>query len=355
MSGTLRVIDSGLNPARFNLSLTEALCRLHRAGDAPDTLRFQHFNPAAIIGRHQLLNREVNLPWVAQNGVETARRMTGGGAIVMGPGILGWELIIARARVPQALGEVSALLCTGLAQGLSRLGVEAAYRPRNDIEINGRKVSGTGGYFDGDTLVFQGTVLVELDATLLTQALNLPAHKLGKRGLESFLERVIDLREVLGKAPDMEVVKAAVTRGLAGALGLEAQASPLPAAESALAETIFATEIGTDAFVTGADDAQARMGQTLAITRPTPGGTLEVAVKLLDGAAGIVDQVLITGDYFVSPPRVIADLEAHLRHKPLGSLAGEAEAFLAARQAGFLGMAASDIATALTEAARQET
>ena len=75
----LRIVDSGLRDARFNLSLTEALSRGRAAGTTPDTLRFQHFPPSAIIGRHQLLHREVDLDWTAAHRVQTARRMTGGG------------------------------------------------------------------------------------------------------------------------------------------------------------------------------------------------------------------------------------------------------------------------------------
>ena len=195
---TLRVIDSGLRDARLNLSVTEALRRGCAAGTTPDTLRFQHFPRSAIIGRHQLLHREVDLGWVAAHGVQTARRMTGGGAIVMGPGLLGWEVVLSRAVVPRTLEEATALLCNAVAAGLSRFGVPAAYRPRNDIEVEGRKVSGTGGYFDGEVLVFQGTVLVALDVAFMTNALQLPVRKLGKRGLEAMAERVTDLHQLLG-------------------------------------------------------------------------------------------------------------------------------------------------------------
>jgi lipoate-protein ligase A len=353
MSGRLRVIDSGVRTARKNLSLTEALSRLHRKGKTPDTLRFQHFHPAAIVGRHQLLHREVNLDWVKANGVETARRMTGGGAIVMGPGILGWELIIGRDKVPETLAMVSAAICQGLAEGLQRLGVDAAYRPRNDIEVQGRKISGTGGYFDGGTLVFQGTVMIELNTSLLTQALQLPAHKLGKRGLTALSERVGDLKGFLGAAPGLDRVKSVVVDGICDVLGMEPFWDRLTLPERRAARHVHTTEIGTDAFVTGADDHLAKEGQMLAVAKPTAGGMLDLVVKLLDGEARRTDQVLITGDFFVSPPRVIADLEAHLRHRPIETLEAEAMAFLKRRKAAFLGMESSDVGLALRRVAEK--
>lgn len=349
----LRIIAGTRRGARENLSITEALCRGRRADTSPDTLRFQHFPRAAIIGRHQILGAEIDLDWCAINGVETARRMTGGGAIVMGPGILGWELVIGRERVPQSLADIAALICNGLADGLKVFGIEAAYRPRNDVEVGGRKISGTGGYLDGPALVYQGTVLVDLDIDFMTSALKLPAAKLGKRGLETFAERVCDLKGLLGQAPSLHEVEQAVATGLTQALAMQPEWADLTTAELAEATTIFDTEIGTDAFVEGADVALPQAGLAGSATRTTPGGTLMATIRLKPGRDAIVDQVLISGDFFVTPPRVIADLEAHLRQRTLADLGTVAAAFLAGSGATFLGASAADALAVLEEAAGQ--
>ncbi len=344
----LRIVNSGLRGARENLALTEALCRLHRAGAAAETLRFQRFPAAAIIGRHQVLAREVDLAYCAARGIGTARRMTGGGAIVMGPGILGWELILSRRHLPQDLGAVSRVICTAVAAGLRRLGVAAAYRPRNDVEVEGRKICGTGGYFDGDTLVFQGTVLAELDLALLTGALRLPVGKLGKRGLESLKDRVCDLKSWRGQGVAPGEIEAALAEEIALALGAPAEAGAVTAAEEALAGEVFAAEIGQDSFVAGQDDALATGGALRCHRQSLPGGEIVISLKPRQG--GLVDQVLITGDFFVTPPRVIADLEAHLRGCPLEAMGGTAAQFLAARGAGFLGLGAADMVAAIAAA-----
>ncbi len=348
----LRIVDSGIREARFNLSLTEALSRGRRDGSTPDTLRFQHFQPSAIIGRHQLLHREVDLDWVAAHGVQTARRMTGGGAIVMGPGLLGWELILSRRAVPQTLDEVTALICTGVAEAVSSFGVPAVFRPRNDVEVQGRKVSGTGAYFDGEVLVFQGTVLVELDLDFMMNALRLPVRKLGKRGLAAMAERVTDLKTLLGTAPPMPQVQAAVSIALAATLGLTPREDVLTPGELAAAKAIEATEIGTEAFVRGHDDALPAEGRTVTHVAQTPGGAIEVLLKLRDGAAPVVDQALITGDFFVEPPGIVTALEAHLRGRRAQDLAGAARDHLDAAGARFLGIDHAAFAAAIAGAAQ---
>ena len=56
--------------------------------------------------------------------------------------------------------------------------IDARFRPRNDIEVGGQKLCGTGGFFDGDTLFYQGTVLIDVDPARMMACLNVPAAKL---------------------------------------------------------------------------------------------------------------------------------------------------------------------------------
>ena len=65
----------------------------------------------------------------------------------------------------------AARICGAVAAGLRRLGVAAEFRPRNDIEVHGRKLCGTGGVIDGRTLFFQGTLLAEFDPERMIEAL----------------------------------------------------------------------------------------------------------------------------------------------------------------------------------------
>ena len=62
------------------------------------------------------------------------------------------------------------------------VGIDARFRAPNDIEVEGQKVSGTGGFFDGSTLFYQGTVLVDMDPAMMFQSLNLPAPQPGPDG-----------------------------------------------------------------------------------------------------------------------------------------------------------------------------
>ena len=167
MSVPFRIIDTGVREGRANIAFDPALIELRQQDEVPDTIRFMRFPPTALIGRHQDLSREVNLDYCADDGIGVVRRVTGGGAIYLDEGQLGWELVFHRGSLGIAnLPDLAAAICNAAAIGLRELGVNAKFRPRNDIEVDGRKISGTGGFFDGDILIYQGTVLVDMNPAL---------------------------------------------------------------------------------------------------------------------------------------------------------------------------------------------
>ena len=229
MSNPFRIIDTGVREGRSNIAFDAALIELRQQDRVPDTIRFLRFPPTALIGRHQDLSREVNLEYCAEDGVGTVRRITGGGAIYLDEGQLGWELVFHRSSLGiAALPDLAREICNAAAAGLSKLGIDARFRPRNDIEVAGRKISGTGGFFDGDILIYQGTVLVDMSPAQMVRALNIPAAKVAKHNLDTAEQRVVTLKELLGdKMPNMEAIKAALIEGFTEGLGITAEPAKL--------------------------------------------------------------------------------------------------------------------------------
>ena len=96
MREAFRIIDTGVRDGRANIAFDAALIELRQQDRVPDTIRFLRFPPTALIGRHQDLSREINLEFCARDGIGTVRRITGGGAIYLDEGQLGWELVFHR-------------------------------------------------------------------------------------------------------------------------------------------------------------------------------------------------------------------------------------------------------------------
>jgi lipoate-protein ligase A len=314
MAGRFRVVDTGVREGRFNIAVDQAMIELHQSERIPDTFRFIRFPPTALIGRHQALSQEIDVPYCKAQGIGIVRRITGGGAIYLDQGQLGWGLIMHRRSLGAvSLPEIARDICLAVAAGLRAVGVEARYRPRNDIEVDGRKISGTGGFFDGDTLIYQGTVLVDMDPEAMVAALRVPRAKLEKRQLDSAAQRIVTLRELLGpRTPGLPALQQALLAAFSERFAVEWDNEPLSADEEALAWHHFREEIGTDVFVHEIDDP-AHDRDFASGTHTCPGGTITSYVRLDGPARRRIGQLLVTGDFFVAPPRVVLDLEAALR------------------------------------------
>lgn len=350
MANVFRVIDTGIRDGRRQIAFDQAIIDLHKVGKVPDTIRFLRFPPTALIGRHQALSHEVKLDYCRTHGIGVVRRITGGGAIYFDEGQLGWELVFRRATLGlSSLTDLARAICDAAAAGLSKLGVNAKYRPRNDIEVEGRKISGTGGFFDENTLFYQGTVLVDMNPADMIAALNVPQAKLAKRALDSAAQRIVTLKEVLGSAPDIEIIQNALLEGFAERLDIEPVRGAITGEEEALAATYHEREIGTDAFVAEIDDPESEAG-TVSGTHSGAGGTVTAYVRFEGPQQDRIREVLITGDFFVTPPRTVFDLEASLRNVPRTDVRAAVEGFFAHAKVGLLTVTPADFSAAIEAA-----
>lgn len=318
MPESFRLIDGGLADGRRQVALDAALLELHAAGRAPDTVRFMRCPPSMIVGRHQALRREADLPQCAAEGVALVRRLTGGRALYVDERQLGWELAFARHRIPGPLEAIARALCEAIASGLSAaFGISARYRVRNDIEVDGRRLGVAAGCFRGDTVFYQGVLNVDLDPGAILPCFNVPGKATGPGLCAAAAERMTSLSALLGAAPPLEAAQAAALAGLRERLGIVAFPGELSAEERALADRRFG-EIGADAFVLGADSAAAAQ-------RAAERGAVRVDLRL-EGAR--IREALFTGDFRATPPRIVYDLEARLRDVPATQAPAVTEAFL---------------------------
>lgn len=350
MSRTFQVIDTGLRECRAQIAFDQALIDAHKAGEIGDTIRFLQFPPSVLVGRHQIISQELNLPACRAAGVGIGRRITGGGALYLDEGQFGWELVFHRQTLALGgLGDVATAICEAAAEGLSRLGIAARFRPRNDIEVDGRKISGTGGFFDGDTIFYQGTVLLDMDASKMAALLNIPAAKLARHQQDA-LQRVVCLRELLGTAmPDTATVRNTLLQGFADRLGITLHADAIPASVEARAQRCFDDEIGRDEFVYEIDDP-AHDAEVQSATVDTPGGRISAHLRLEGSLQNRIREVVITGDFFVTPPSTILHLEAALRGVLLDDVRATVNDFFVSNPTGLLSAPPSEFANAILRA-----
>ena len=350
MSRAWRLIDTGMRSAAENMALDRALLESCQAG-APNTLRFLRFEPSALIGFHQSVSQELDLDYCRREGIAISRRITGGGALYCDQGQIGWELFVDRRTFATAdMLAIARQVCGIAVEGLRSLGVDAAFRPRNDIEVAGRKIGGTGGAFDGNALLYQGTVLIDFDVERMLRVLRIPQEKLSDKAIASARERITTLRACLFEdTPSAARVQAVLAEAFARGLGIALEPGDLSTFERDLYER-YRIEMGNDEWVFETDRPRLEVA-TASAMRKTAGGLVRV-MATVDTARERLKQVFITGDFFINPRRAIVDLEAALRDLALERIDETVDAFFQGRTVEMLLLTPEDLKTVLHEALR---
>ncbi len=351
----VRLLDTGLLTGAENMALDGIILEEVQAGLSPPTMRFLRFDPPAVlIGYNQDVAAEVRTEYCAEMGIDVNRRHTGGGAILFEPSMLGVELFwpLGGAGLKGDFAALAARLGGLFAQAVSRLGVEAAFRPRNDVEIGGKKVSGLGLAFLSRAFMFQGTLLVENCLDRMLRSLRVPVEKLKRREIQSLLQRVTFLEDELGSAPAMTEIKAAFAEVFER--GLKAELVPGPLTER---ERRRLTEelpfYRSDRWVRRREVKGRAAGETTGLLR-SQSGRLKVALWA-DFKRRRIKQALLTGDFFTRPNRLVMDLESALRGatlkpEPLSRLVEE---FLADAGGEFIGVERAEVVRAVIDAAEK--
>jgi lipoate---protein ligase len=345
---TWRLLDTGIRRAAENIALNRALLEARQQDESPNTLRFLGFEPCALLGFHQSADQELNLDYCKSHNITVQRRITGGGAIYFDTAQLGWELYLHKRDLGTAdMSAISRRICEAVARGISTLGIPAVFRPRNDIEVDGRKISGTGGAFDGDALMYQGTLLIEFDVEKMLRVLNIPAEKLSGKAIASARERVTNLADLLGCVPPREKVIAAISSALADEFKVQFESGDLNAVEGRLYTAALAEIDHPDWVNMIALPAHDRPVRTAA--RKFGGGMLRVNIAY-DLVQRRLKQVWFSGDVFVSPRRTLVDLEAALRDSLEDKLASVVTDFFQQRSVDMLTLTPDDIVSVIKEA-----
>ncbi|MEM9186319.1 MAG: lipoate--protein ligase family protein [Planctomycetota bacterium] len=173
-----------------NLALDEALLDAAEAGEAGETLRvWESPAPVVVLGRASRATEEAAADACERRGVPVLRRVSGGAAIVAGPGCLMYAVVLSiRARPHLSdLNSAHALVLDRLAEATRLAGVKATRDGISDLVINDnrrRKFSGNSLRVKRDWLLYHGTLLyrfdLELIATLLGTPPRQPAYRAGR-------------------------------------------------------------------------------------------------------------------------------------------------------------------------------
>lgn len=175
--------------AAFNLALEEVLFSRLTADSAGWFLLWQNA-PAIIVGRHQNAHEEINPELCQRYGLDVVRRQTGGGAVYHDLGNLNFSFLVPDAeRGPLDF----ARFLRPIQEVLHGLGVKAELSSRNDLTVDGLKISGSAQLRNKQGILHHGTLLFSLDLDMLGAVLTGAPDKFLSKGIASVRSRVTNI------------------------------------------------------------------------------------------------------------------------------------------------------------------
>ena len=186
---TLCINQSNSDPY-FNLATEEYFLKNFKE----DFFMLWRSKPSVVVGKHQNALAEINHEFVQKNNIPVARRLSGGGTVFHDPGNVNFTFI----RNVEKISEVNFKVFTvPVVEALKKLGVDAYTTGRNDLLIDGKKISGNAEHVHRNRVLHHGTLLFDSHLEALKGTLKVDLSKFQDKAVQSNRSEVTNIANYL--------------------------------------------------------------------------------------------------------------------------------------------------------------
>ncbi|AKU79703.1 lipoate--protein ligase [Spiroplasma turonicum] len=186
---------------KYNLATEEYLTKSNKF-EEPILFLWQNDN-TIVVGRNQNAASEINLQSAESDNVNIIRRNTGGGTVFHDLGNMNFSIIYTD-KENKGVSMFSQML-EPVIETLNRLGVKAEFSGRNDIVLNGKKISGNAMWKYKDRFLQHGTILFNANLDKLTKYLTVDRAKILSKNIASIAARVTNINSEVDEKIDIMV------------------------------------------------------------------------------------------------------------------------------------------------------
>lgn len=156
---------------------------------------FYYEEPCIIVGRNQNTAEEINQDYVKEHNIRVTRRLSGGGAVYQDLGNLCFSFVVPSDS--EEFGDFKSFT-QPIVDVLHKMGATGAeVSGRNDILVDGKKFSGNAMYSRNGKTFSHGTLMLDVDLSVVADALHVAKDKIASKGIKSVRSRVTNLRPYL--------------------------------------------------------------------------------------------------------------------------------------------------------------
>ncbi len=187
----MRFIDNeNIMDAGINLAIEEYI--LKELDPEETYLLFYSMNPTVIVGKNQNTIEQIDTTYIRENDVAVIRRLSGGGAVYNDPGNLSFSII---TKDDGNSFHNYKKFTDPVVKALHKMGVDAELSGRNDLLVNGKKISGNAQFSTKGRMYSHGTLMFDVNLENVVKALKVNKEKIESKGIKSIRSRVTNISE----------------------------------------------------------------------------------------------------------------------------------------------------------------
>lgn len=309
--------------------------------------------PYVCIGYHQVMEKEIDIEYCRKNNIPILRREVGGGAVYLDGDQLFFQCVFPKERVPLRLDHLYQLFLKPAVNTYRSLGVKAIYRPVNDIQVDGKKICGSGAARIEDATVVVGNIMFDFNYGEMSRSLRVPSEKFRDKLYDSMQAYLTTLGRELGHVPDREKVKNILIKEFENILEVPLHRGTLTPDEQKMVANLdkrftdpnwlYEKGVKLNDWVKVSSDIK-----VMESTWKSPGGLIRVILRL---KGDTIDDILISGDFTFHPQDDLKNLENQLkgRLRNADSLLKTVEAFYVRKGIQSPGVSPGDIVKVVTD------
>lgn len=314
--------------------------------------------PIVSCGYHQVVSQVVDLDYCSTNNIPVIRRAVGGGAVFLDSNQLFYHFIWHNEtpNIPRNVSGIFKTLLKPVVQTYKDFGVDAVYKPVNDILANNRKISGNGaGMFDY-AQVLVGNFILDFPRQEMARILRVPDEKFRNKVYKSLQAGISSFKDELGYIPNRKEIVKVFKRNLEEMLGITLIDNELdPQIEKGMME--LKTRYLTDEWLYETDERgkklieAVKIHSSLNITQgmyKSQGGLIRAICEFRDS---VIQDILLSGDFWITQGK-LPELENNLKGFDLenSDLTSKIQRFFDKEACETSGTSADDIAQAIYNA-----
>ncbi|MFX0107839.1 MAG: lipoate--protein ligase [Candidatus Hodarchaeota archaeon] len=274
--------------------------------------------PLVSLGYFQEIEKDIDLEFCRENNIVVTRRVIGGGGVYLDDGQMFYQLI-HRGDSPVSVKNVDGYYRKFLeapVEAYRNLGIDAEFKPVNDIQVEGRKISGNGAGDVGDARILTGNLIFDFNYDMMVKVLKVPDEKFRDKIAQGLRARLSTIQRETGKTFDRKEVKKDLLKLFEEKLNIKLVSKELTDWEKSRMNELRSKYLSEEwlHWRTGGrmDARTVRISATTTIGTAdykAPGGLIRITVEDHEGT---IKDIIISGDFTMLPLEGITNLEKAL-------------------------------------------